>query len=313
LRSIRRQQEVDFECVILDDGSSDDSLDIARRMAQRDSRFRVFAESHKGIVESLIRGTAYCQADLIARIDADDWMHQDRLGLQADMLTRQHELDAVGCFPRIFPRRPLSNGRRAYEEWLQSQSDPQTIWLDRFIECPVAHPTLMIRSEALKANPYRDRGWPEDWDLMLRILRKGPRIGTVPRRLVGWRDNPGRLSRTHENYELSRFTACRAWHLSRDFLKDQSRYVLWGYGRTGRALCRALAKLGHVPELIVDVHPRRIGQRIHDAEVIAPKDLATYREFPIIASVAGVRPRQEIRSSLDSMGFLPGIDYVHAA
>jgi glycosyltransferase involved in cell wall biosynthesis len=313
LRSIRRQREADFECVILDDGSSDGSLEIAHRMARRDSRFRVFVEPHKGIVESLIRGTAHCQADLIARIDADDWMHRDRLGLQADLLTREKELDAVGCFPRIFPRQMLSDGRRAYEDWLQSQIDPQTIWLDRFIECPVAHPTLMIRREALKANPYRDRAWPEDYDLMLRILRRGPRIGMVPRRLIGWRDDLGRLSRTHENYEQARFTACRAWHLSRDFLKGQPRYVLWGHGRTGRALRKALAELGHIPELIVDVHPRRIGQTIHGAKVIEPEGLADYRELRIITSVAGIRPRKEIRSSLDSMGFLPGIDFVHAA
>jgi glycosyltransferase involved in cell wall biosynthesis len=313
LRSIERQSESDFECVLLDDGSTDRSLEVARNQAARDARFRVVAEPHEGLIRSLIKGAARCRAEYIARIDADDWMHRDRLRLQYAALENQPELDAVGCFVRIFPRKTLSDGRRDYEDWLHSLRDPETLWRDRFIECPVVHPTLMIRSQALAETPYRDRAWPEDYDLMLRLLRKGPRIGMVTRRLVGWRDDPGRLSRTHSNYEQSRFTACRAWHLSRDFLRDRPRYVLWGHGRTGRALRKALADLGHEPELIVDVHPRRIGKRIHGAEVIAPEALEQHRELRIVVSVAHSGPRAEIRSALESMGFRGGADYVSAA
>jgi glycosyltransferase involved in cell wall biosynthesis len=313
LRSIERQSESDFECVLVDDGSTDRSLDVARNRTDRDPRFRVFAEPHEGLVPSLVKGTAHCRGDYIARIDADDWMHHDRLRLQCAALENQPELDAVGSFVRIFPRQLLSDGRRAYEEWLHSLSDPQTIWRNRFIECPVVHPTLMIRSEALAQTPYRDRAWPEDYDLMLRLLRKGPKVGMVTRRLVGWRDNAKRLSRTHANYGQESFTACRAWHLSRDFLRNHRRYVLWGHGRTGRALRKALMKLGHDPELIVDVHPRRIGQRIRGAEVIRPEALDQHRELPIVVSVAHSAPRAEIRSALESMGFRDGVDYVSAA
>ena len=168
-------------------------------------------------------------------------------------------------------------------------------------------------SAALAKTPYRDRGWPEDYDLLLRLLRNGPRVGMVKQRLVGWRDHPARLSRRHPNYEQPRFTACRAWYLSRDFLRNQSRYVLWGHGRTGRALRKALAELGHEPERIVDVHPRRIGQRIHGAEVIPPEDLTRHQRLPVIASVAGPGPRGEIREALNSMEFREGYDYVVAA
>jgi len=101
--------------------------------------------------------------------------------------------------------------------------------------------------------------------------------------------------------------------LSRDFLRNHRRYVLWGHGRTGRALRKALMKLGHDPELIVEVHPRRIGQRIHGAEVIAPEALDQHRELPIVVSVAHAGPRTEIRSALESMGFRDGVDYVSAA
>ena len=53
----------------------------------------------------------------------------------------------------------------------------------------------MIRRELLKQMRYRERGWPEDYDLILRLLAAGKKIGVLPRRLLCWRDGPGRLSR----------------------------------------------------------------------------------------------------------------------
>jgi len=313
LRSIERQTEPGWECLVIDDGSTDGSRALAESFAARDRRFRVSAQPHRGLIASLVAGQALCRAPLIARMDADDWMHRDRLRHQCDALDARPELDAVGCFVRIFPRAGLPEGRRRYEGWLLSQADPEAIWRDRFIECPVAHPTLMIRRTRLRALGYRDLGWPEDYDLLLRLLREGPVVGNVPRRLLGWRDLPDRLSRSHPQYDLARFTDCRAWHLSRDFLHGHERYVLWGHGRTGRALRRALEALGHRAAAIVEVHPRRVGNRIHGAEVIAPPALATRPRLPIVTSVAGSGPRGEIRAALAGMGFRDGHDFVCAA
>lgn len=313
LRSIERQSESRWECLILDDGSTDGSRAIALAAAARDRRFRVCTRAHHGLIATLEAGRTLCRAPLVARMDADDWMHSDRLRRQCDALEAAPELDAVGCFVRIFPRDALSDGRRRYERWLLSQRDPEAIWRDRFIECPIAHPTLLIRRTRLQALGYRDRGWPEDYDLLLRLLRAGPVVGNVPQRLLGWRDLQSRLSRSHPHYALDRFTACRAWHLSRDFLRDQQDYVLWGHGRTGRALRRALADLGHRPAAIVEVHPRRIGNTIHGAEVIAPEALASWRPLPIVTSVAGSGPRGEIRATLEAMGLRDGHDFVCAA
>jgi glycosyltransferase involved in cell wall biosynthesis len=313
LHSIARQSEPDWECIVLDDGSTDDPLAVARAFADRDPRFRIEARAHEGIVPTLGAGAALCSAPVIARMDADDWMHRDRLALQLAALDRAPELAAVGCPVRIFPRRGLSEGRRRYEAWLNSLPDAGTIWRERFIECPIAHPTLAIRRERLLEVGYRDRGWPEDYDLILRLLRDGPCIGTLDRRLLGWRDQPNRLSRMDARYSLEQFMACRAWHLSRDFLTRSESYILWGHGRTGRALRKALALLGHHPSTIVEVHPRRIGKTIRNAAVIGPEDLPSKPSDPIVVSVAGARPRGEIRAAMLRMGFVEGERYVCAA
>jgi len=313
LRSLERQTERDWECLIIDDGSTDRSRSIAESFARRDPRFRVESREHAGLIPTLNVGAALCTAPLLARMDADDWMHRERLERQAAALDAASDLDAVGCFVRIFPRRGMQDGRRAYERWLQSLADPDKIWRERFIECPIAHPTLMIRRARLAALGYRERGWPEDYDLLLRLLRAGPVVGVVPERLHGWRDLPDRLSRTDPHYALARFTECRAWHLSRDFLRKSEQYVLWGHGRTGRSLRSALAALGHQATTIVDVHPRRIGNTIRGALVVSPDALKTRPPHPIVVSVAGSDPRGEIRAALSGMGFEEGVDYVCAA
>ncbi len=316
LRSLERQHEADWECLLVDDGSSDDSPAVAAEFAAREPRIRVVPRRHEGLVAALNAGAALCRAPLVARMDADDWMHRDRLALQCALLDREPGLDAVGSFVRSFPRASLQAGARRYETWLHSLTNPFEIWRDRFVESPIAHPTLMIRRERLQALTYQDRGWPEDYDLLLRLLARGPCVGVVPRRLLGWRNGDDRTSLSDTRYALDRFTACRADSLSRDFLTGSQNYVLWGHGPTGRALRRALESHGHRPAAIVEVHPRRLGQTIHGAPVIAAKVLAArtdLRRLPLITSVAGAAPRAQIRAALASLGYQDGTDFVCAA
>jgi hypothetical protein len=124
---------------------------------------------------------------------------------------------------------------------------------------------------------YRDAGWPEDYDLVLRLLAAGHRIGMVPRRLLAWRDSSERLTRRHPAYAQERIVACKAAFLADGFLAGRDDYVLWGHGGTGRALRRALAAHGKRPALVVEVHPGRIGNRIANAPVVAPEDSRTCR------------------------------------
>jgi hypothetical protein len=246
-------------------------------------------------------------------MDADDLMHGDRLGAQVGALEADSGLAAVGCHVRLFPRAGLRDGRRVYESWLNGVDSPRRVREDAFVECPIAHPTLTIRREVLSRFGYRDQDWPEDYDLLLRLLSSGYEITAVPRRLLCWRDAPRRLSRTGESYALSRFTACKAAFLASFFLAGSRRYVLWGYGETGKALRRALLVHGKQPSHVVEVHAGRLGQTIHGAPVIVPAGLRELHGSLIIASVAGQEARRRIRSALVSMGFVETRDFVCAA
>ncbi len=313
LASVARQRRRDWECVVVDDGSCDDTGRIAAAHAARDARIVLTATPRTGLVGALTAGLARCRGLYIARMDADDAMHRDRLRLQAAALDAAPGLAAVGAHVRIFPRRGLSDGLRAYEGWLRQIDSAAAVRRDAFVESPVVHPTLMIRRAVLARFGYRDRGWPEDYDLLLRLLAAGHEVGMVPRRLLAWRDGPGRLTRTHPMYAMERIVACKAAFLAAGFLAGAREWTLWGYGGTGRALHRALGRHGLRPSVIVEVHAGRLGNDIHGAPVVSPDMLAALPRRPLVVSVAGAAARAEIRAFLAARGWVEPRDFVCAA
>ena len=313
LLSVQRQTESNWECIVVDDGSTDATRAVAASVAQNDARVRVLARAHEGLVASLQAGSAACRAPLIARLDADDLMSRRRLELQRRALLDAPELAAVGCHARLFPRAHLREGRLRYESWLAAIETPEDVARESFIECPIAHPSLLIRREVLARFGYRDLGWPEDYDLVLRLLDGGYRVGVVPERLLHWRDAVSRLSRTSPSYSIAAFVRCKAEFLARGFLAGSERYVLWGYGDTGKALADSLAQHDKHPAAILELHPRRLGQLIRGVRVVAPSALPSLPRLPLLVSVAGLTARTEIRVALSGMGFVEQRDYVCAA
>jgi hypothetical protein len=207
----------------------------------------------------------------------------------------------------------MTDGLKSYEAWLASIRDAEDVQRVAFVECPLAHPTLLLRRARLAELGYRDVGWPEDYDLVLRLLESGSALGTVPERLLHWRDGLGRLSRSSARYSIAAFIECKARFLARGFLRDSERYFLWGYGDTGKALADALARNGKQPSAIIELHPGRLGQLIRGVRVVPPEKLPDLPRQPLLVSVAGLTPRSEIRAALAGMSFRETRDYVCCA
>jgi cellulose synthase/poly-beta-1,6-N-acetylglucosamine synthase-like glycosyltransferase len=313
IRSVLRQSERDLECVVVDDGSRDGSLDVAHAAAAADPRVRVLARPRAGLIAALVAGVAACRGGLVARMDADDVMRRHRLRWQVAALRADPGLAAVGGHVRCFPRAGLRDGRLAYERWLNAIADEAAIEREEFVECPLAHPTLVVRREVLAEFGYRDRGWPEDYDLLLRLRAAGRRVGVVPRRVLAWRDLPQRCSRTDPRYDEESFARCKAQFLADGPLRGGAEYVLWGHGGTGRRLRRLLRAHGKRAAFVIELHPGRLGQRIDGAPVVRPEALPDLPRLPIVVSVAGLAARTLIRAQLATMGFLEVRDFVVAA
>jgi glycosyltransferase involved in cell wall biosynthesis len=307
LASLSAQTLADFEAIVVDDGSADGSAAIADAWARRDPRLRVIRQEPRGMVAASERARAEATAPLIARMDGDDVIAPDRLELQVAAI-EEEGLAAVGGRIEYFPA--PSDGMRRYADWLNGLVTAEAAARDVFVECPLPGPGLTARAELIS---YRACGWPEDYDIVLRLWSAGERFRNLDRLVLRWRDTPGRISRTEETYSLGSFRRCKVHYLRRTLLADGRAAVVWGAGPTGKALARELLRAGTPLAAFVEVDPRKLGKRIHGAQVVGVDEAARFPGTLALGAVAGAGGRARVREQAAALGLVEGRDFVAVA
>jgi cellulose synthase/poly-beta-1,6-N-acetylglucosamine synthase-like glycosyltransferase len=318
IESIVAQTLDSWELVVVDDGSIDGTVAHATAWSARDRRVHLLRQKHAGIVTALNRGWRACRAPLIARMDADDRSHAERLAKERAMMEADPDLAVVGCMVEAFPARHVRQGFRVYVEWLNGLISMEDIRRQLFVEAPVAHPSVMIRRSWLeRLGGYEDHGWPEDYDLWLRLHLAGARFVKVPEVLLYWREHPARLTRTDRRYSVENFLRAKAHYLVRGPLQDREAVIVWGAGQMGGRLSKHLIGEGAPLIAFVDVDPKKIGRQRRGRPVIAPGDLAhlwSSSDRPIVLAAVGARgARQLIREQLTDLGLREGEDWLAVA
>jgi glycosyltransferase involved in cell wall biosynthesis len=311
IRSIVKQKLSDWELVAVDDGSTDRTPAILAHWAQRDERIRVLTLEHVGLVAALNLGLQQCRGTLVARMDADDFSHPWRLASQAHHLQKHPEVALVSCRIRKMPRRSLRIGMLRYEGWLNSLLTSEQIARDIYVESPVAHPSVMLRRTTMidELNGYRDMGWPEDYDMWLRLHQAGGRMEKLPETLLYWSEREERHSRTSFRYSPNSFRRLKAYFLKRGPLRHHREVVMWGAGRIGKRMGLAMVNEGFRLAAFVDLDPDKIGQTIHGAPVVHPTQLGPYANVPILSAVGKMGVREEIRRDAAALGRVEGRDF----
>jgi len=314
LASVIGQTFEDFEIVVVDDGSTDGTVEILRSWERRDARIVLVLGVHDGIVSALNRGLAACRAPYVVRMDADDRIHPDRIALQVSYLEAHHDVDVVSCKVKGFPDEGVREGFRLYMEWQNSLITNEDIRREMFVESPVPHPSATFRRKRIEQiGGYQDHGWAEDYDLWLRLYLEGVRFYKLPQILLEWREHPQRLTRTDPRYSLENFLRAKAYYLCRGPLIGRDALILWGAGMMGRRISKQLARQGAALVAFIDIDPRKIGRKlrglpIEDSDEI-PVMWRKYKQPALLAAVGARGARPLIRQRLESYGLVEGVDW----
>jgi glycosyltransferase involved in cell wall biosynthesis len=312
LQSIQSQSFTQFEVVAIDDGSEDRSPQILQEVAERDGRMRLVQPGRIGLVAALNLGLSLCRAPFVARMDADDIMHPQRLQLQYEFMLANPDVSLVATMVEMFPPERVTEGYREYLRWQDSCLTPQEIRAEIYVEAPFVHPTVMFRKDrVVQIGGYRDGPFPEDYELWLRMCQAGCKMAKIPKRLLLWRDHPERLTRVDPRYSSEAFEEVRARYLSLDpRVRGPRDVVIWGAGRRTRQRAKLLMGLGVRPKAWVDVDFKKIGKRIWGLEVKPPSWLARKEKPFVLVYVRTHGAREEIWKSLNSMGYAKGDDFL---
>jgi glycosyltransferase involved in cell wall biosynthesis len=312
LESLRRQTLAGFELLAVDDGSEDGSAALVEAAAREDGRVRLLRPGRVGLVGALNAGVAAARADLLARMDADDLCHPERLEAQRDELRASPDLALVGTQVELFPEELVKAGYREYVRWQNSCLSPEQIAAEIYIESPFAHPSVMLRRAVFeRLGGYAEGPFPEDYELWLRMHAAGMRMAKLPRVLLSWRERPGRASRVDPRYAREAFDRLRARFLAQDpRLRGGRPLVCWGAGRRTRLRARHLLDQGVRPAAWIDIDPNKVGHVVWGLPVY-PREWLDRRPRPfVLVYLTAHGAREDAVSHLEAWGYKAGEDYL---
>lgn len=188
------QTFTDFELLVTDDGSTDDTLSVLKDYAAKDQRVKIHSRPNRGLVYSLNEGLERARAPFIARMDADDWSHPTRFARQLEFLEANPEVGVLGTGVEIIRH----NGSRDDYHYPVDNADLRTLM---FFHVPFAHSVVMYRKSILDQHQIRYREefrHAEDFDIYEQIsaVSKLANLHDILHRVQG---RPDSVSETHQD------------------------------------------------------------------------------------------------------------------
>lgn len=184
IESILNQTYADFEFLIFDDASTDNTSSILKKYADGDTRIRVIRnKTNIGLTKSLNQGLREARGMYIARMDADDIALPDRLELQKKYLEEHQNITCVGGATIIIDANSKQTGTK------QPPTDLELLKFHMMLKNQMSHPTVMFRTaDILSIGGYDESfRYAQDYDLWSRLLSTGKMIGNISQPVLKYR------------------------------------------------------------------------------------------------------------------------------
>ncbi|WP_299335240.1 glycosyltransferase family 2 protein [uncultured Psychroserpens sp.] len=309
LNSILDQSYRNWELLIVDDHSTDNSYQLVKSYADKDNRIKLFKNSGQGIIDALQLAFNESSGTYITRMDSDDIMHPEKL------ITMHNELQIHGKqhialgLVKYFSEYGIGDGYAKYEVWLNTLTENGTNYTEIYKECVIPSPCWMIhRDDFLTCGAFTPDRYPEDYDLTFRFYKN--QIKCIPSKTVlhYWRDYSNRASRTHEHYAENHFLELKVDYFLELNYDSTRPLTIWGAGQKGKKVAKLL-KQKKVPFIWICDNPKKIGKHIYNELLHSFQHLNTLDQPQSIVTVANWESQQEITTFFNHQKMQPMIDY----
>lgn len=229
INSVLQQSYSDFELVIINDGSVDDSASIVESFS--DPRIRFYQQQNQGLAATLNKAIGLARGKYIARQDQDDVFFPSRLQKQFDFLEQNLDVAIVGVAAEVWVGHARTNRMLAHP------ADDASIRFGLLFDNYFVHSSVMLRRCVLEEvdgySEDKSRQPPEDYELWSRVMRTH-KLANLPEALMAYREVPNSMSRVGNNPFL------------RNVVKISAENIAWASGcAVDSSAVLALSKLMH--------------------------------------------------------------------
>ncbi len=307
--SIRNQHFTNWELIAVNDHSGDDSAEILDHYARQDQRIKKINNQGKGIIQALRLAYKNSTGEFVTRMDADDRMPVNKLGLLHETLTKYGPGNLATGKVKYFSAQALGDGYQKYQDWLNTLCDHDNHYRHIYKECVIPSPCwLVYRKDLDLCGAFNANRYPEDYDLCFRFYQLGLKVRSNDQTLHLWRDHPKRTSRNDPNYaDVHFFDLKLDYFVALDY-RPKYPLVLWGTGKKGKEIARKLKKRNVFFHWMTD-NPKKIGHNIYDSLIVSTADLPALKRPQVIIAVAAPQARQQIQQQLEKMNLELGKGY----
>ncbi len=205
IHSIQGQTFTNWELIIVDDFSSDETFKICGELAQTDKRIKVLRNIDKGIVPALNMAFENSGGSYITRMDSDDLMPINKIAFFVKAITDSRK-EVITAKVKYFSENEVSRGYQDYEKWLNERIDLRDHYKHVYRECVVASPNWMVHRSCFENDiKLAQLSYPEDYDMVLKWYKHSYSISVVDELTHLWREHPERTSRNSDHYQQKAF------------------------------------------------------------------------------------------------------------
>lgn len=307
--SIVAQSYSQWELIIVDDHSTDQSPELVKLFAQEDDRILLLKNSGSGIIQALRLAFEHSSGELITRMDSDDIMAPQKLMVMAQQLQRHGKGHIALGQVKYFCDGTLGNGYKTYEKWLNQLTATGHNFSEIYKECVIPSPCWMVyRDDFTSCGAFSSSTYPEDYDLAFRFYKKGIICLASNEVLHYWRDYETRTSRTDPNYAENHFLTLKIDYFLDLDRKPSRPLVLWSAGFKGK-FCAKILKKKKIPFIWICNNPKKIGKHIYKMELCATSALSNLDRPQVIVAVANKISQKRITQQLEAHYLTKSKDY----